>query len=117
MNARQKGFCFDFGAAAKRNPMDLCVRVSVSGSTLKYISLNVIVPRATQHSFMFSCTDGYPLGCCAVQVKVRYNTRILRQTERELIPLGKGTVEKVKLLRTARLRKKVGGFREASPGH
>ncbi|CAN0325015.1 unnamed protein product, partial [Pylaiella littoralis] len=42
-----------------------------------------------------------------IEVKVRYNTRILRQTERELIPLGKGTVEKVKLLRTARLRKKV----------
>ncbi|CAM9101386.1 unnamed protein product [Hapterophycus canaliculatus] len=42
-----------------------------------------------------------------VEVKERRNTRILRQTERELIPLGKGTVEKVKLLRTARLRKKV----------
>eukprot|EP00752_Nemacystus_decipiens_P012503 g11074.t1 len=42
-----------------------------------------------------------------VEVKERHNTRILRQTERELIPLGKGTVEKVKLLRTARLRKKV----------
>ena len=41
------------------------------------------------------------------QVKERYNTRIMRQTERELIPLGKGTVEKVKTLRTARLRKKV----------
>eukprot|EP00903_Cladosiphon_okamuranus_P017882 g16455.t1 len=42
-----------------------------------------------------------------VEVKERHNTRLLRQTERELIPLGKGTVEKVKLLRTARLRKKV----------
>lgn len=42
-----------------------------------------------------------------LQVKERYNTRIVRQTERELIPLGKGTVEKVKVLRTARLRKKV----------
>ncbi|CAM9339293.1 unnamed protein product [Scytosiphon promiscuus] len=42
-----------------------------------------------------------------VEVKERRNTRVLRQTERELIPLGKGTVEKVKLLRTARLRKKV----------
>ncbi|CAB1113691.1 unnamed protein product [Ectocarpus sp. CCAP 1310/34] len=42
-----------------------------------------------------------------IEVKERHNTRVLRQTERELIPLGKGTVEKVKLLRTARLRKKV----------
>lgn len=45
-----------------------------------------------------------------LQVKERQNTRVLRQTERELIPLGKGTVEKVKLLRTARLRKKVSHF-------
>ncbi|CAM9152240.1 unnamed protein product, partial [Laminaria digitata] len=42
-----------------------------------------------------------------LEVKERYTTRLLRQVERELIPLGTGTVEKVKLLRTARLRKKV----------
>ncbi|CAM9318828.1 unnamed protein product [Ectocarpus sp. 8 AP-2014] len=49
-----------------------------------------------------------------IEVKERHNTRVLRQTERELIPLGKGTVEKVKLLRTARLRKKARSERSGS---
>ncbi|CAM9288359.1 unnamed protein product [Ectocarpus sp. 13 AM-2016] len=49
-----------------------------------------------------------------IEVKERHNTRVIRQTERELIPLGKGTVEKVKLLRTARLRKKARSERSGS---
>lgn len=44
------------------------------------------------------------------QAKERRNTRLLRQTERELMPLGRGTVEKVKIMRNARLRKTVGSL-------
>lgn len=40
-------------------------------------------------------------------MKERRNLRLIRQVERELLPLGRGTVEKTKLMRTARLRKKV----------
>lgn len=42
------------------------------------------------------------------KVKERQNSRLLRQTERELLPFSIGAVEKVELMRTARLRKKLG---------
>lgn len=78
---------------------DLLNSSGVKTATASELSSHISLPR--------TCGTGTTAAIFPSQVKERHNVRILRQTERELIPLGKGTVEKVKLLRTARLRKKV----------